>query len=172
MTWSPAGEPLGQSIAAPGSIDRVSLGIASATNPDRIHGNWAIALLPSLEEENLYHSFNLRAPLADLANAAARATELLVMKCPSDLANEADNHFQRAGIDAIDAGYARGNYAINGGTNRRCLMRLSKRLSTAPTASRSTATTCATTLQRCGATASPASTARCGSANSLAGWRT
>ena len=52
------------------------------------------------------------------------------MKCPSDPANGADNHFQRAGLDAIDAGYARGNYAINGGTNRRCLMRLSKRTTT------------------------------------------
>ena len=60
VTWAPAGEPLGQSIAAPGSIDRVSLGIASATDPDRIRANWAISLLPTLEEESLYRAFDLR----------------------------------------------------------------------------------------------------------------
>ena len=127
VVWKPAGEPLGQGIAAPGSIDRISLGLASPEQPDRMHANWAIALLPFLGEENLYNSFNLTAPIGDASNADARATELPILKCPTDAANAADNHFQRAGLVAADGGYARGNYAINGGTSRRCLMRLSKR---------------------------------------------
>ncbi len=49
------------------------------------------------------------------------------MLCPTDVANTPDNHFQRSGLSAQDEGYARGNYAINGGTNRRCLMQLSRR---------------------------------------------
>ena len=127
VVWKPAGEPLGQSIAAPGSIDRISLGIASAQEPDRVHANWAIALLPFLDEPNLYQSFNLALPLGDPVNEGARATELAVMACPTDVANTATNHFQRSGLAAVDQGYARGNYAINGGTNRRCLTRLSRR---------------------------------------------
>ena len=49
------------------------------------------------------------------------------MKCPTDASNGPDNRFQRSGLAAADQGYARGNYAINGGTNRRCLTRLSSR---------------------------------------------
>jgi len=127
VAWKPAGEPLGQGIAAPGSIDRISLGIATAEQPDRMHANWAISLLPFLGEETLYNSFDLTSPVGDASNAEARATELAIMKCPTDAANAADNHFQRSGLASADRGYARGNYAINGGTSRRCLMRLSKR---------------------------------------------
>ena len=68
-----------------------------------------------------------RCPLGDAANVAARAAELPFMKCPTDPANSVDNHFQRSGLSATDVGYARGNYAINGGTSRRCLTRLSTR---------------------------------------------
>jgi prepilin-type processing-associated H-X9-DG protein len=127
VAWKPAGEPLGQSIAPPGSIDRISLGLASTLAPDRVYANWAIALLPFLDEDNLYHSFDLTVPIGDAANENARATELAIMNCPSDASNAPDNHFQRSGLAAADQGYARGNYAINGGTSRRCLTRLSAR---------------------------------------------
>jgi prepilin-type N-terminal cleavage/methylation domain-containing protein len=127
VAWKPAGEPLGQSIAPPGSIDRISLGLASPLEPDRVYANWAIALLPFLGEDSLYHSFDLTVPVGDASNANGRATELPFMKCPTDAANTTDNHFQRSGLTATDQGYARGNYAINGGTSRRCLTRLSSR---------------------------------------------
>lgn len=130
VVWKPAGEPLGQSIAAPGSIDRVSLGLASPQDPDRVHANWVIALLPFMGEEPLYQSFDLRVPIGDACNEVPRATELPVLRCPTDAANSVDNHFQRSGLASADRGYARGNYAINGGTNRRCLMRLSSRTAT------------------------------------------
>jgi prepilin-type N-terminal cleavage/methylation domain-containing protein/prepilin-type processing-associated H-X9-DG protein len=127
VVWKPAGEPLGRGIAPPGSIDRISLGLATKEDPDRVHGNWAIALLPFADQQTLYGAFDLSEPIGSQRNAVARAVELPLMKCPTDPANAPDNHFQRAGLAARDDGYARGNYAINGGTNRRCLMRLSRR---------------------------------------------
>ncbi len=123
VAWRPAGEPLGQGIAAPGSIDRVSLGLVTSMQPDRVYANWAIALLPFLGEERLYGSFNLDAPIGAAVNENARATDLAIMICPSDSANIPAGHFQRTGLTAPDQGYARGNYAINAGTNRRCLTR-------------------------------------------------
>jgi prepilin-type N-terminal cleavage/methylation domain-containing protein len=127
VVWKPAGEPLGRNIAAPGSIDRISLGLATAQDPDRVHANWVIALLPFLGGKDLYDSLELHAPIGAPSNEYARAAELPVMKCPTDGANGPDNHFQRSGLAALDRGYARGNFAINGGTSRRCLMRLSAR---------------------------------------------
>ncbi len=45
------------------------------------------------------------------------------LKCPSDGYNDAGNHFQRSAYMGVaDDGYARGNYAMNGGTNDSCLM--------------------------------------------------
>jgi prepilin-type N-terminal cleavage/methylation domain-containing protein/prepilin-type processing-associated H-X9-DG protein len=126
VVWKPPGEPLGDHVAPPGTLDRVSLGLASATEPDRVYANWLILILPYLEEQPLKDAFDLDKPIADARNAAARAIELPLVKCPSDGWNGADNHFQRAGLMAPDAGYARGNFALNGGSNDRCLMRLSK----------------------------------------------
>lgn len=127
VVWKPAGEPLGHNIAAPGSIDRISLRLATPQEPDRVHANWVIALLPFLGEKGLYDSFDLSVPIGDPSNENARARELPIMKCPTDATNGADNHFVRSGLTFADKGYARGNFAINGGTNRRCLMRLSAR---------------------------------------------
>ncbi|MBI3837465.1 MAG: DUF1559 domain-containing protein [Planctomycetia bacterium] len=123
--WAPPGEPLGQGFAPPGTIDRVSLGLASGQKPDRMFANWIIAILPYVEEQSLHDAFDLTRPIGDPRNEGARATDVPLLKCPSDIANGADNHFQRAGLAAADRGYARGNYAMNGGTNKRCLMRLS-----------------------------------------------
>jgi prepilin-type processing-associated H-X9-DG protein len=61
--------------------------------------------------------------VGDAMNERARSQELPLLKCPSDAYNGADNRFQRATPqNQFDSGYARGNYAINGGTSQRCLM--------------------------------------------------
>jgi prepilin-type N-terminal cleavage/methylation domain-containing protein/prepilin-type processing-associated H-X9-DG protein len=132
VRWGPPGEPLGRGIAAPGSIDRISLGLASAEYPDRIFSNWVIALLPFLDQVELYGSLNLNVPIGDSDNEAARATEIALMLCPTDPASAPDNRFQRSGLTQPDTGYARANYAINAGTNRRCLTRLSRRRLSCP----------------------------------------
>jgi prepilin-type processing-associated H-X9-DG protein len=125
VVWKPAGEPLGQSIAAPGSVDRVSLGLVSSQEPDRVYANWLVTLLPFLDEQPLYDSFDLDRPLCDAANSQSRATSLPILLCPTDSAGEGP--FLRAGLENVDQAYARGNYAINGGSNQRCLMQLSRR---------------------------------------------
>lgn len=122
--WAPAGEPLGLGLAPPGIIDRVSAGVASAQKPDRMFANWTILLLPYLEEQPLYDAFDLKLPVASPRNESARAKDIPFLKCPSDSANGAENHFQRGGLMNPDQGYARGNYAMNAGPNERCLARL------------------------------------------------
>lgn len=124
-TWAPAGEPLGQGFAPPGTIDRVSLGLAFGEQPDRMFANWTLAILPYLEEQSLHERFDLTLPIDHPRNEFARATDVQLLKCPSDIGNREDSHFQRSGLAAADHGYARGNYAMNAGTNNRCLMRLS-----------------------------------------------
>ena len=54
------------------SIDRVADGYSPANGPDRILANWAIMLLPHLEQNNLYKAFNQSLPVDDPSNAAAR----------------------------------------------------------------------------------------------------
>ncbi|HTM53286.1 MAG TPA: DUF1559 domain-containing protein [Pirellulales bacterium] len=119
--WGPPGEPLGKGEFPIGVIDHVSAGAAS---DDRMFANWLILLLPNLEEQPLYAGLTLERPIGDPSNERVRATDLPIVKCPSDSFGRADNHFQR-GTSGADAGYARGNYALNGGTNRNCLQDLS-----------------------------------------------
>jgi prepilin-type N-terminal cleavage/methylation domain-containing protein len=123
MIWSPAGEPLGKNLVPIGAIDRIWMGVSPGQEPDRIFANWCILLLPHLESQVEQSQFNMTLPVGDAANERARAQELPVLKCPSDAYNGADNRFQRATpVNQFDSGYARGNYAINGGTSQRCLM--------------------------------------------------
>ena len=45
---------------------------------------WSTAILPQLEQEPLHRQFNFNLPLANAANAVARATTLKTFLCPSD----------------------------------------------------------------------------------------
>lgn len=121
VIWGPPGEPLGGSIAPPGTIDRVSIGSAALGDEDRVFSNWAIAILPFLEEISTGELFKPNVPLADAANASAVMTELSVMKCPSDPWSNTENYFRRSPLPAVQRPYGRGNYAINAGTNDACL---------------------------------------------------
>jgi hypothetical protein len=107
------------SIAA---IDRVAIGYSPTNGPDRVLANWAIMLLPHLEQDNLYKAFNLSLPVDDPSNAAARETNLLFMLCPSDPYNR--QPYQRALLAGTPTGhsYARGNYAANYGPDRGCYL--------------------------------------------------
>ena len=46
--------------------------------------NWVIQILPHTENAGLYKMFNLTKPISDPSNAAARATRINTMLCPSD----------------------------------------------------------------------------------------
>jgi hypothetical protein len=117
--WAPPGEPLGGGEFPIGVMDRIALGVASASEPDRMYANWAVMLLPFIDQGPLYGNFNMNAPIGDPANARARATHLEVMTCPSDSFHSPEARYERA-LLAGTAGnsYARGNYAMNFGTSR------------------------------------------------------
>lgn len=113
------GEPLGMGQLSVGPIDRVAIGESPANEPDRVYANWAIMLLPHLEQADLYEKFDLSKPIDDETNKKARTTNLAVMKCPTDSYN--DEPFERAlNVGVEGHTYARGNYGINFGPNRGC----------------------------------------------------
>ena len=119
MIWTGRGEPYGAGLLPIGTFDRVAMGISPASEPDRLHANWVMLLLPYLEQSAVHGSFNLWIPVDDPSNRAARTTNLSLMKCPSDGYNDA---FYERALLAGTAGhsYARGNYAMNMGPNQPC----------------------------------------------------
>lgn len=120
VIWFPAGEPLGGGEVPIGVIDRVAR--FGQVGEDRIYTNWAIALLPQLEQSALFQQFDSGVPLAHQRNAQARATRLAVMLCPSDGYNGEENAYERGSAAGLtDNRYARGNYAINVGPDANCV---------------------------------------------------
>jgi prepilin-type processing-associated H-X9-DG protein len=86
--------------------------------PDTVpvtHTNWAVLLLPRLDQQPLRNQFDPESPMISAANAAARATPLPAMNCPSDSYNVEDNVYTYENEHGQTAVLARGNYAINGG---------------------------------------------------------
>lgn len=119
--WSGKGEPYGAGLLPLGTFDRVAMGISPNTEPDRLHANWAMLLLPFLDHKTLHAAFDLNLPVDAPTNQKARTTNLSVMKCPSD------GHQQLFYERALLAGttghsYARGNYGFNMGPNRLCFL--------------------------------------------------
>jgi len=89
--------------------------------PSRLFGNWAIDILPYIEQQGLYSRFNYSrravgtsVRLGDEVNREARGTELPVMKCPTDAGNALKFDGTTADDGASPAGWARGNYGLNG----------------------------------------------------------
>ena len=81
--------------------------------------NWVILILPFVEMQDLYNSFDHTKSISDstsAANVAARATRIPVMLCPSDPFNQkAFMGTQGASTAAAGDNWARGNYGANGG---------------------------------------------------------
>lgn len=113
MIWKGRGEPLGRGLFPVGTIDRVALGVSE---PDRLHANWVIMLLPYLEQTALHDSFNFHIPVDE---QPSRTLKLWVMRCPTDAQNNVP--YERALLAGISGhSYARGNYGLNVGANRPC----------------------------------------------------
>ncbi|HET6880604.1 MAG TPA: SUMF1/EgtB/PvdO family nonheme iron enzyme [Pirellulales bacterium] len=84
-----------------------------------VHQNWAQLLLPYLGRTDLTAQFDPRQPVMAAANRAARETQVAEFTCPSDNFNGPHNLY---GFQPWDdrpplAEFARGNYAINGGSH-------------------------------------------------------
>lgn len=82
------------------------------------HQNWAQLLLPFLNHAALAQKFNSHQPLGTEANRAPRMTPLPEMSCGSDSNNTTANpyRFQLERDSDLHVEFARGNYAINLGT--------------------------------------------------------
>jgi prepilin-type N-terminal cleavage/methylation domain-containing protein len=87
----------------------------SPLDDSRLFWNWAIEILPYLEEGDLADSFQISTlqrlcvptdAVQDALNKDERGAEIGVMLCPSD--DGRDNHFQGSG-----GNWARGNYGYN-----------------------------------------------------------
>jgi len=81
---------------------------------DRFRPNWVIMILPFIEQQGLYDSFDLQQYISDSVNRSARGTELALMKCPTDADANRTKFVGTAGTSEGD-NWARGNYAASGG---------------------------------------------------------
>ncbi len=122
VIWTKRGEPLGREIVPVGCIDRVAVGLAPQSEPDPVHANWVLMLLPQLGELPLYQLVSFSRPISDDANAAVRTHSLPVFCCPSDSYNSPDNLFGRGlQVGFTSNTYSRGNYALNAGPDNDCV---------------------------------------------------
>ncbi len=89
------------SINYPGNEDPAS---SSKFGP-----NWVILVLPFMEQQALYGTFNFAQPISHTTNQVARNVRLAPMVCPTE-ASRHSTPFEMA----VDGGvWARGNYAAN-----------------------------------------------------------
>jgi len=84
-------------------------------NQDNLRANWVILILPFIEQQSLYDSFDLSYPINNAVNRDERGVELAVMQCPSD-PNTRKKYDGTQGEQTSNHGdnWARGNYGANG----------------------------------------------------------
>jgi prepilin-type N-terminal cleavage/methylation domain-containing protein len=81
------------------------------TTDARLYGNWAIDILPFIEQQALFNRFTINGTttLLHASNAAAIATPIDVFLCPSD-----NGRSQPFTGTSGNVSWARGNYGLNG----------------------------------------------------------
>ncbi len=82
-----------------------------------IRANWAVSLLPQLNQQALANLYDPSLPIAASQHAGLRMTQLASFICPSDEFNRADNPYRYEPVAGTITEFARGNYGLNGGTN-------------------------------------------------------
>ncbi|MFO0918819.1 MAG: DUF1559 domain-containing protein, partial [Planctomycetaceae bacterium] len=78
--------------------------------------NWLILLLPYLQQSQLAGQFPADGNVLSDESKTARLSQFSWVSCPSDDFNRADNPYVFVSPDGHEASFARGNYAINMGT--------------------------------------------------------
>ncbi|MES2791890.1 MAG: SUMF1/EgtB/PvdO family nonheme iron enzyme [Planctomycetota bacterium] len=79
--------------------------------------NWALLLLPFTSESARAESWNRNLPIADDQNSRVRETSLPLMTCASDNFSQSSNPHVFEPVAGVSIAFARGNYAINGGSH-------------------------------------------------------
>ncbi len=98
-------------------LDLKTLGAHEFPTPIHVsRQNWLQLLLPALNQSTLASRFDPAYPVADAANRDARLTSVSSLTCPSDPFNRRDNLYRMPLPDGTHVEFARGNYAINGGS--------------------------------------------------------
>lgn len=91
-----------------------NLSLTQTKNNGNLGPNWVILILPYLEQQGLYDSFNFKQPISHADNMAARSTVLQVMLCPSDGFNRRlFKGSANSGTSNLGDNWGRGNYAAN-----------------------------------------------------------
>jgi len=93
----------------PGSVWRGGSDVQASKNA-KLGENWAILILPFLEQQPLYNQVNFSKYINEAANATVRSRPLAVMRCPSDTFSNIP--FDGTGSNQ-GTNWARGNYAAN-----------------------------------------------------------
>ncbi len=108
-----------------------SLALNMSTRPDLFtHANWALMLLPFIGEEQLANQMDYHQKISSKQNSPIRKATLSLMSCPEDDYSQPGNSHQFEPISGSAVEFARGNYAINGGSHN---MRLTPGSTTIPT---------------------------------------
>lgn len=92
--------------------------------------NWALLILPFTGESALSQKLDYSLAIADRKNSGVRETPLALMTCASDNFNRPGNPHIFEPLNGVSIPFARGNYAINGGSHN---MRLEPGSTAAPT---------------------------------------
>ena len=79
---------------------------------DNHRPNWAILLLPFIEESNTYNRFNFKNSISHTNNRTARGTSIPLFLCPTDPGSDVPFAGTFGGNDGDN--WARGSYAANG----------------------------------------------------------
>jgi prepilin-type N-terminal cleavage/methylation domain-containing protein len=76
--------------------------------------NWVVAVLPFIEEQQLYEQFDLSVSPADNKNAIPRSSRVATMLCPTDAYNQTPfMGSQGSQTTTFGDNWARGNYGCN-----------------------------------------------------------
>lgn len=81
------------------------------------YANWSLLLLPHLNETDLSNSYDYNLPVSHEENSYVRTSHVTFMTCPSDTYNTVENGHVFEPTEDLFIQFARGNYAINGGTH-------------------------------------------------------
>lgn len=95
-----------------------SLSLHTSRQFDRfIRTNWALLLLPHTSESSLATFLRADLPICAPENEVVRTSSLAWQTCPSDSYNRPDNSHVFEASSRRNISFARGNYALNGGSN-------------------------------------------------------
>ena len=82
---------------------------------DLFRENWVISMLPFIESQGIYDSFDLDVPISRPENELGRSSAMPMLLCPTDGSGE----IPFSGTSRTEGGnWARGNYAANGVNER------------------------------------------------------